>query len=140
MTVKNQNERAELQKAIGYTFKDEGLLERALIHSSYSNEMGLKNHHMYCNERLEFLGDSVLSIIVSEHLFEGGECTADTGIIGDLAILVEGHIEIHANDRALAFEIVSFDFCHSCKVIKFSIFRLDIIGAKLRFFSEYTYI
>ena len=52
---------------------------------------------------------------VSEYLLESGECTADTGIIGDLAILVEGHIEIHANDRALAFEIVSFDFCHNCK-------------------------
>jgi ribonuclease-3 len=69
MTVKNQNKRAELQKAIGYTFKDEGLLERALIHSSYSNEMGLKNHHMYCNERLEFLGDSVLSLITSKHIY-----------------------------------------------------------------------
>ena len=69
MTVKNQNERAELQKTIGYTFKDEGLLERALIHSSYSNEMGLKNHHMYCNERLEFLGDSVLSLITSKYIY-----------------------------------------------------------------------
>jgi ribonuclease-3 len=45
-------------------------LERALTHSSYSNELGVPDHHLLCNERLEFLGDSVLSIITSEYLFE----------------------------------------------------------------------
>ena len=70
-----------LEKKIGYSFKDGSLLKRALTHSSHSNETGLKNHHMYCNERLEFLGDSVLSIITSKYLyskFEGcpeGELT-----------------------------------------------------------------
>ena len=68
MTV-NQTERAGLERAIGYTFKDKGLLERALTHSSYSNEQGLKNHHMFCNERLEFLGDSVLSLITSKYIY-----------------------------------------------------------------------
>ena len=58
-----------LEKSIGYSFKDSSLLERALTHSSYSNESGLKNHHMYCNERLEFLGDSVLSLISSNYLY-----------------------------------------------------------------------
>lgn len=48
----------------GYTFKNEGLLKTALSHSSYANE-----HKTKSNERLEFLGDSVLSIIVSEYLF-----------------------------------------------------------------------
>ena len=58
-----------LENRIGYRFKERELLERALTHSSYSNESGLKNHHMLCNERLEFLGDSVLSIITSNYLY-----------------------------------------------------------------------
>ena len=68
MTV-DQNERVRLEEAIGYSFKDKELLERALTHSSYSNELGLKNHHIYCNERLEFLGDSVLSLITSRYIY-----------------------------------------------------------------------
>lgn len=48
----------------GYTFKNKELLNTALSHSSYANE-----HKSESNERLEFLGDSVLSIIVSEYLF-----------------------------------------------------------------------
>ncbi len=59
----------QLEREIGYQYKDRTLLERALTHSSYSNEMGVPNHHMLCNERLEFLGDSVLSIITSDYLF-----------------------------------------------------------------------
>ncbi|MBR4305775.1 MAG: ribonuclease III [Ruminiclostridium sp.] len=55
----------ELQKKIGYTFKNERLLEEALTHSSYTN-----GKHLKSNERLEFLGDSVLSIVVSKYLFE----------------------------------------------------------------------
>ncbi|MBE6583972.1 MAG: ribonuclease III [Ruminococcaceae bacterium] len=60
---------AALEQKIGYKFKNRELLTRALTHSSYSNESGLKNHHMFCNERLEFLGDSVLSIISSRYLY-----------------------------------------------------------------------
>ncbi len=48
----------------GYTFNNEELLYTALSHSSYANE-----HKKESNERLEFLGDSILSIIVSEYLF-----------------------------------------------------------------------
>lgn len=55
----------ELQKKIGYKFKDESLLKRALTHSSYANEKRCAS-----NERLEFLGDSVLSLLTSEFLFE----------------------------------------------------------------------
>ena len=40
-----------------------------MTHSSHSNETGEKNHHLLCNERLEFLGDSVLSIAVSRYLY-----------------------------------------------------------------------
>ena len=59
----------ELQNRIGYTFVNQELLTRALTHSSYSNETGARNHHLLCNERLEFLGDSVLSLITSEYLY-----------------------------------------------------------------------
>ncbi len=55
-----------LEEKIGYHFKDQTLLQRALTHSSYANEVkGAKQS----NERLEFLGDAVLSIIVSRHIF-----------------------------------------------------------------------
>lgn len=56
----------EFESVIGYTYRDKKLLQEALTHSSYANEgkKGIKN-----NERLEFLGDSVLSVIVAEHLF-----------------------------------------------------------------------
>ena len=56
----------ELEKTIGYEFKNEGYLRTALTHSSYANEM---KHGTKYNERLEFLGDAVLSIIVSDYLF-----------------------------------------------------------------------
>ncbi len=58
-----------LEGAIGYTFKDKGLLKEALTHSSYAHELKTKRRDVRCNERLEFLGDSVLSIVTSEYLF-----------------------------------------------------------------------
>ena len=68
----NSNEKkAELlENKIGYTFKNKETLTEALTHSSYSNESKSKGIKIECNERLEFLGDSVLSIIVSSYLFE----------------------------------------------------------------------
>ena len=69
-----RKDRSELEKAIGYTFNDITLLETALTHSSYSNEAKSKGAMVECNERLEFLGDSVLSIISSEYLFFEFDC------------------------------------------------------------------
>ena len=69
MAVNSQTELGLLEETIGYEFQDKGLLIRALTHSSHSNESGLKNHHIHCNERLEFLGDSVLSLITSNFLY-----------------------------------------------------------------------
>ena len=60
----------ELEAKIGYVFNNKSLLRTALTHSSYANELKAKKRNAECNERLEFLGDSVLSIIVSEYLFE----------------------------------------------------------------------
>ena len=67
--TENKTNIAAFEQKIGYVFQNRELIERALTHSSYSNEMGIKNHHLYCNERLEFLGDSVLSIISSRYLY-----------------------------------------------------------------------
>ncbi len=53
------------EQKIGYAYKNPALLETALTHSSYANEK-----HTESNERLEFLGDSVLSIIVSDYIFK----------------------------------------------------------------------
>ena len=55
-----------LEIRLDYNFKDISLLKNALVHSSYANEVRGNTHS---NERLEFLGDSVLSIIVADHLF-----------------------------------------------------------------------
>lgn len=55
-----------LETKLNYKFNNIKLLESALIHSSYANEVRGNTHS---NERLEFLGDSVLSIIVSEHIY-----------------------------------------------------------------------
>lgn len=56
-----------LQELMDYKFKDRSFLIRALTHSSYSNEN--KKEKLKNNERLEFLGDSVLGLIISEYLF-----------------------------------------------------------------------
>ncbi len=58
----------ELETSIGYKFKDIGFLENALTHSSYSNEN--KIYKRINNERLEFLGDSVLGIVVSRYIYK----------------------------------------------------------------------
>jgi len=58
---------AKLQKRLGVKFKNDGLLKQALVHRSYLNEHpDFKIGH---NERLEFLGDAVLEIVVTEFLY-----------------------------------------------------------------------
>ena len=59
----------ELEEKIGYKFENINNLLLALTHSSYSNEMKARDIKADCNERLEFLGDSVLSYITSEYLY-----------------------------------------------------------------------
>ncbi len=62
-------ELTELYDIIGYTFSDISYLENALTHSSYAYERRGKGVYP-SNERLEFLGDAVLEIVISEHLYE----------------------------------------------------------------------
>ena len=56
----------DLQEAIGYSFNNPALLTEALTHSSYAHE---QHKNMKYNERLEFLGDAVLSIVVSDYIY-----------------------------------------------------------------------
>lgn len=58
----------EIQSRINYKFKNIRFLENALTHSSYSNEH--RTHGIVCNERLEFMGDSVLGFVCAELLYE----------------------------------------------------------------------
>lgn len=58
----------EISKKIQYDFNDMGLLNEALTHSSYANEN--KRRNIQHNERLEFLGDSVLGIVISDYLYK----------------------------------------------------------------------
>jgi len=52
------------EKSIGYVFNNKGLLKEALTHTSYAYE-----NHIKSNERLEYLGDSILEFVISEYLF-----------------------------------------------------------------------
>ncbi len=57
----------EFEKSIGYTFNDKALIDVAFTHSSFTNEARVKTKS---NERLEFLGDTILDMVVSEYLFK----------------------------------------------------------------------
>ena len=56
----------DLQQTLGYSFQNVGLLENALTHSSCANE---SRGRLSSNERLEFLGDSILGMVVADHLY-----------------------------------------------------------------------
>ena len=56
-----------LEQALGYSFRDRTLLETALTHSSYANE--IHRGHLGCNERLEFLGDALLGMVTAQRLY-----------------------------------------------------------------------
>lgn len=94
----------KLEKYLNYEFKNKGLLKQALSHSSYANEnKGSKGS----NERLEFLGDSVLSLIVAEHIFENyrnlpeGELTKIRASLVCENALHEFALEIHLGEFLL---------------------------------------
>ena len=84
----------QLQDTIGYKFHNPVFLEVALTHSSYANEV---KHQLKYNERQEFLGDAVLSIIVSDYLFNN--YTVPEGQLTKLraAIVCEKSLDVMAN-------------------------------------------
>jgi len=82
----------ELEEKIGYSFKNKDNLLLALTHSSYANEN--KADKLQNNERLEFLGDSVLSLVISEiiykkysHLTEGEMTKARANIVCETSLV-----------------------------------------------------
>ncbi len=80
----------ELEERLGYRFENRALLRQAVTHTSYANEQGLDEH----NQRLEFLGDSVLGLIAADRLYR----TRPLAPEGELS-LVKSHV---VNDEALA--------------------------------------
>ena len=78
---------AALESALGYHFKDQSLLTLALTHSSFANESRAKRIECESNERLEFLGDAVLQIYISDYLYTNyprfleGQLTKNVSII-----------------------------------------------------------
>lgn len=88
----------ELQEIIGYQFKDEYLLEVAVTHSSYANEV---KHHTKYNERQEFLGDAVLSIIVSDYLFNNYKVPEGELTKLRASIVCEKSLDVMANKVGL---------------------------------------
>ena len=84
----------QLQDTIGYKFHNPVFLEVTLTHSSYANEV---KHQLKYNERQEFLGDAVLSIIVSDYLFNN--YTVPEGELTKLraAIVCEKSLDVMAN-------------------------------------------
>lgn len=82
----SENSLEKLQKKIGWKFSDENLIRQALVHRSYLNEHpDFKLGH---NERLEFLGDAVLEIIVTEYLYLNFQDTAEGDLTNWRASLV----------------------------------------------------
>ena len=62
------NNLKELQELLGYEYKNKELLKQALTHSSYANEHQLGKNGS--NERLEFLGDSVMNLMTTEYIYK----------------------------------------------------------------------
>ena len=90
-----------LETIIGYTFRDPGLLATALTHTSYANESRVPVAH---NERLEFLGDSVLQIVSADYLFHAyadrpeGDLTRIRSSLVSEGALFQFAQEIHLGD------------------------------------------
>lgn len=76
-----------LQEALGVRFRDEGLLRLALAHSSYLNEN--PGEFAESNERLEFLGDAVLGLIVAEELYAANPRWSEGKLTQARALLVQ---------------------------------------------------
>ena len=96
---------SQFEKAVGVTFKDKGLLTTAYTHRSYLNEQ--KNETGKHNERLEFLGDAVVELVVTDFLFKKypdkneGELTSYRAALVNAITLSEVASELKMNDYLL---------------------------------------
>lgn len=95
---------SELERKLGATFKNKDLLEQAFVHRSYINEHS--PYHLDHNERLEFLGDAVLELAVTEHLYEHydnpeGDLTSWRAALVNSRTLATLAVELGFNDFLL---------------------------------------
>ncbi len=94
----------EFENKVGFTFNDKSLLQLAFTHRSYVNENRQHNTH---NERLEFLGDAVLELVVTRHLFDKysdkdeGELTAVRAALVNTQSISAAAQELEMNDFLL---------------------------------------
>lgn len=95
------NDLLKLQKRLGIKFKDDSLLKQALVHRSYLNEH--PDFKMGHNERLEFLGDAVLEIVVTEYLYLNFEDTPEGDLTNWRASLVNAKM-LYEIARELSIE------------------------------------
>jgi ribonuclease III len=86
-----------LQKRLAYNFRDENLLRLALTHPSVAHESGVASAH---NQRLEFLGDSVLGLVLSRQLYEKFP-GADEGVLTKSRAKLVNHQALSERGRAL---------------------------------------
>jgi ribonuclease-3 len=94
---------ADLETSLGYAFADPSLLERALTHTSFVNEAG--EAKLGSNERLEFLGDAVLELVVAERLYRDRPDLAE----GDLTTMRAALVRLETLGRlGTALEIGRF--------------------------------
>ncbi|NJS41135.1 ribonuclease III [Candidatus Gracilibacteria bacterium] len=90
-SFKTRSNLAKVENIISYVFEDKELLQKALIHRSYLNEKSRDDSLTNHNERLEFLGDAVLELIVSDYLYK--QLDVDEGQMTKLrSSLVKGKI------------------------------------------------
>lgn len=88
-----------LQERLGYTFKNAALLNRALTHKSYANEIKNATEH---NEKLEFVGDAVLDLVVGEFLYEKFPADTEGGLSKKRASIVNEEV---LSELALEMEL-----------------------------------
>lgn len=96
-----------LEEALGYHFRDPALLENALTHASYANECEARDIHLPSNERLEFLGDAVLQIVISHYLYLENKNLAE----GDLT-MVRRHLVCTKTLSEIATSLSLGDYLH----------------------------
>lgn len=94
----------EMEAHLGYRFHDESLIRRALTHRSHANERGDRTAD---NQRLEFLGDALLGLLVSEELFHRYPTASEGDLSGMRARLVnEASLADHARRLGLGASLL----------------------------------
>src|SRR3990167_10960764 len=92
----------QFQKNINVTFSDKALLQQSFVHRSYINEN--KSSGLDHNERLEFLGDAVLELVITEELYEKyptkpeGELTSYRSALVNAVTCAQVATNLHVND------------------------------------------